>query len=565
MKILVCGMPRSMTTWIFNVIYALMKDPPTTWWIAPGSTEELKFIESSDLNLAKCHHYSESLANSADLIIYSYRDIRMSAISYLRKFSTACNRNQLDAWVLSGEKWKSVAACTFKYEWTHEHSIAAIARIRHELLAKGVAVKNSTDEDIQASVDGLFADSDSVTEISYNETTMILPNHRTYSPDVSNFSEKESELYFKIQSDFSIWLSNHGYLQEIDHGQEIEYHIATFYLANIEAPLVFDVGVERGSFTDLAVQAGAVKVHAFEPLPRHLKYLREKFSEKSEVKIIPVAVSNASGTADLHVATDLFGNELDFHHTLSDLGDSGTINRTKKVIKVQKTSLNDYCKLEEINKKIDLLKIDTDGHDLQVLHGLGDIRPAAIIAEYWDNLPATSGRNIYTLADMSNWANEHGYSRNIVIRRNGRIQEICFNTSWSVDGDWGNVIFFHNSSNIDELLSFSEKLAKNCHLNNLKYTNELAKDCEEKEAVIRQLDNALREIRQDNGEILILRKSLEEKEVVIRQLDSALQEIRQESEQLVKLKKSLEDKEKVIQELKLAYDSTLQALNARSI
>ena len=73
MKILICGMPRSMTTWAFNAAREIVADQNLkTVWIEPSDTAaEEQFATANGNVLAKCHHYSEVLAKAADCVIYS--------------------------------------------------------------------------------------------------------------------------------------------------------------------------------------------------------------------------------------------------------------------------------------------------------------------------------------------------------------------------------------------------------------------------------------------------------------------------------------------------------------
>src|SRR6478609_4812433 len=114
-KIIVCGMPRSRTTWIFNIVRELLRDAPVTLWIEPNSDEEPRFASEQQPVLAKCHHYSELIANSATLILYSYRDIRTAAVSYQRRFGTP-SMDLLEGWVIAAERWLPRAHFISRYE-----------------------------------------------------------------------------------------------------------------------------------------------------------------------------------------------------------------------------------------------------------------------------------------------------------------------------------------------------------------------------------------------------------------------------------------------------------------
>jgi FkbM family methyltransferase len=523
-KILVCGMPRSMTTWIFNVVVELLAETPKTLWIEPASAEEKRFVNEDGIIIAKCHHYSDLLANAASLILYSYRDIRTAAVSYRRRFGSSCTMAQLDAWVAAGKQWLSCAHLVSQYEAEIADPIATIAQLRVLLVEHGFALSNLTDVEIAEKVEERFTKSTQETHIHYDVATMILPQHRTYSPELDKLSTEERALYDRVTDEQSAWLRDFGYLSADAYGQDIEYRLAGLFLTKFfKNAAVVDVGVERGSFTRLALDAGAEQVIGFEPLPRHVAWLTELFSDDARVSIHPLAISNHSGRAILHIATDLSGKELDYHHSLSDLGDSATVIRSQKTLEVDTVTLDSLVLSGKLPKQIDFLKIDTDGHDLAVLEGLGDLRPGVIMAEYWDSLSETSGESTYHLADLITWANSHGYPKVVVIRRNDRLELLEQDAGYSIPGDWGNVFMIHADLPYSTVSADICSYAKIAHQSMQRYLYGLTKDVEEKESEIRRLDNALQE--KENA-LVRLTQSLVEKEAVIQELSAALETCR---------------------------------------
>ncbi len=253
--------------------------------------------------------------------------------------------------------------------------------------------------------------------------------------------------------------------------------------------------MERGSFTEMALAAGAVKVIGFECLPRHTQFLKERFAREPRVEVHELAISCKSGIAPLHIATDLNGNELDFYHTLSDLPDSNSVIRSSIRLNVPTATLADLRRKAIIPEQVHLLKIDTEGHDLMVLEGLGPLRPMVILTEYWDTLPETSGICSYSLQDLACWALKHGYSHRITTRRNGPLELVESASTWSLPGDWGNVFLFRNdfdgSLYAEILVRYSLESHKRLCLN---WKNLMA-DCVAKEAEIQRLDTALIRLR----------------------------------------------------------------------
>ncbi len=542
-KILICGMPRSMTTWTFNVIIELLAQAPNTLWIEPASSEEKQFVNEDGIIIAKCHHYSDLLANAASLILYSYRDIRTAAVSYRRRFGSPCTIAQLDAWVAAGRQWLSCAHLVSQYEVEIADPLAAIARLRILLVEHGFALSSLTDVEVAEKVEKKFTKSTQEKHVHYDATTMILPQHRTYSPKFDELSTEERALYDRVTDQQSTWLRDYGYIGAGTYGQDVEYQLSRLFLSKFfKNATVVDIGVERGSFTRLALDAGAEHVIGFEPLPRHVAWLTELFSGDARVSIHPLAISNHNGRAVLHIATDLSGKELDYHHSLSDLGDSATVIRSQKTLEVDTVTLDSLVLCGKLPKEIDFLKIDTDGHDLAVLEGLGDLSPGVIMAEYWDSLPETSGESTYHLVDLITWANSHGYPKVVVIRRNGRLELLEQDVGYSIPGDWGNVFMIRADLSYATVSADICAYSKAAHQSMVGNLHGLIMDLEEKESYIRRINNALQE---KEGSLMQLTQSLIEKEAQIHEKHDAL----------MRLSKSLEEKEAILQELNTALIS----------
>lgn len=147
---------------------------------------------------------------------------------------------------------------------------------------------------------------------------------------------------------------------------------------------VFDVGAHVGELTRLfAGLAAGGTVHAFEADPGVAAELRQNTHGIANVVVNAVAVSDHEGRVQLHSYDGPFRafNSL-ADRPFADYGiDPGPARRST----VPATTIDAYCAAHAIDR-IDLLKIDVEGAELQVLRGaramLADARIACVIFEF---------------------------------------------------------------------------------------------------------------------------------------------------------------------------------------
>jgi len=136
-----------------------------------------------------------------------------------------------------------------------------------------------------------------------------------------------------------------------------------------------DVGSHKGLYTDLFLQNYKIKkVIMFEPQIEIFNFLKKKYLKDKRIKIYNRAVSNKNSSQNLKL------NHHDLTTTLSVFNDGsfylrlkamlfGVKKMTYKIIKIKTIKLDQIFNKKETHK-IDLLKIDTEGHEFEVLQGL---------------------------------------------------------------------------------------------------------------------------------------------------------------------------------------------------
>lgn len=143
-----------------------------------------------------------------------------------------------------------------------------------------------------------------------------------------------------------------------------ERHFLTWYLRQIPTPIVFDVGANKGGYSKLVLKLSPEAiVHAFEPNPITFEILSEVGAPG--LYLHHVALGEEPGLITL------------FDYEGQDASEHASVYRDvfEFIHKKAATAHNVKCETidnitETLNiDRIDLLKIDTEGHELAVLKG----------------------------------------------------------------------------------------------------------------------------------------------------------------------------------------------------
>lgn len=157
-----------------------------------------------------------------------------------------------------------------------------------------------------------------------------------------------------------------------------------------------DVGANIGYYSVIA--SGLVgdqgQVVAYEPDPENFRLLRENLAANGAANVCPVqaAVADYSGTADLYLADENKGD-----HQLYDNGNG----RGRCVV----TVVNGGDHVSGLTRRVDFVKIDTQGSETVVIKGLYDILRAnsdhlVMVIELWPyglRRAGSSGRELLDL------------------------------------------------------------------------------------------------------------------------------------------------------------------------
>ncbi len=210
-----------------------------------------------------------------------------------------------------------------------------------------------------------------------------------------------------------------------------------------------DVGANSGEVSLALVKAG-YEVYAFEPSPTIYGTLVNQLASHSQFHPFQLAIGSADGEMPLFLASDLspttaYGDASQYSslapHSMPD-----DLPFTDQVMVPVRTlaSLHDAGTLPS---DIGLLKIDTEGYDLEVIRGMGPHLYPVVAAEFWDaEIPFAQAGQRYTLENLIDEMQRKGYHWHVVLYRIWGRDHSAYYCGYhrSVPQSWGNVFFFRS-------------------------------------------------------------------------------------------------------------------------
>lgn len=131
--------------------------------------------------------------------------------------------------------------------------------------------------------------------------------------------------------------------------------------------IVFDVGANTGVYARAVLDAfgGSAMIYAFEPASKTFEMLASGLEGRSNVKLYKVGFGDAEGEATLFSAGE--GSKLGSVYDTSDrLSRVGLAMKQREQVSL--TTIDDFCERERVGR-INLLKLDVEGHELSILEG----------------------------------------------------------------------------------------------------------------------------------------------------------------------------------------------------
>jgi len=128
--------------------------------------------------------------------------------------------------------------------------------------------------------------------------------------------------------------------------------------------VIFDVGANHGLMTQyFRRHFPEARIHCFEPNPFLYASLQQSFAPDKRIVVVPKALADAPGTADFYC------RENDLLSSLSPITPTTRkFPSAASKIEVTVSTVDEYVANAAITK-LALIKIDTEGHEVEVLRG----------------------------------------------------------------------------------------------------------------------------------------------------------------------------------------------------
>ena len=161
------------------------------------------------------------------------------------------------------------------------------------------------------------------------------------------------------------WLAGPGSLDERLLNGDFETRELMFVQRYLRPGMVvFDIGAHHGLYSVLAAKRVGEKgwVRSFEPSPRERKYLKQnlRINHCHNVRVESFALGSSAGRAELF----LVEGTGDCCHSLRQ----PSVATTSRKVPVEMQTLDEYLQREKI-EKVDFIKLDVEGGEMEVLRG----------------------------------------------------------------------------------------------------------------------------------------------------------------------------------------------------
>ncbi|MBC1196253.1 FkbM family methyltransferase [Microcystis aeruginosa BLCCF158] len=402
------------------------------------SLSHVQFDQLQKLEKLEKLNQLDPLAFKVEQLNNSTEQIRQENAEAKRKADLSL-QNQAFLLKFSVDITKNIQVLTEKLQTNHSQS-----QKQHEsTLDTFQKIASDVRQDSQKHSDLILDSFQGIYEAYQQQSDAIFATIQKIQENLHQISEDNRQIFEDIHSQKYKVIIDQQYFQDLD------IELMTYLYSYLPHRLAVDVGANRGDISSRLLQVG-YQVYAFEPFPAVIDKLKNRLGDHPNFRLFPFALGSENQTQELHIATDetpdktyqdaSFYSSLTKHSLSEGLVFTDTIPVTVKTL----ASLHDA---EELPKDIGLVKIDTEGFDLEVIKGMGNYRYPVVVAEFWDqNFPFGRSGAMNQLPDLVNAMKERDYHWHLVIYRIWGSSDVSYycNSAYSLDNSWGNVFFFQD-------------------------------------------------------------------------------------------------------------------------
>lgn len=231
--------------------------------------------------------------------------------------------------------------------------------------------------------------------------------------------------------------------------KDTETRLMAYLYSYLPSRCAIDIGANIGDVSYSLLETG-YEVYAFEPFPKTFYHLSNRLSSNSNFHCYPLAIGSTNEVKDLNIALDQTDSQVYKDSTLyNSLVQHSMPEGLSFVdtIPVNVRTLESLHAAKEIPANVSLVKIDTEGFDLEVIKGMGDYRYPVVVTEFWDSkLHFGQSNALNKLEDMVALMKQKNYHWYIVIYRVFPSEESAYYCNYprSIENSWGNVFFFQD-------------------------------------------------------------------------------------------------------------------------
>jgi FkbM family methyltransferase len=245
--------------------------------------------------------------------------------------------------------------------------------------------------------------------------------------------------------------------------QNPEFLLLAHLVSYFDEPIALDVGANEGALIKVLLDAG-FEVYAFEPYPPVAEKLRNKLGDNPRSHVLEIALGSQDKTLVLHIAEDgseQTGEDPSVHNTFQPHFVAKDVSFNSE-LQVPVRSLSSLVAEKAVPSNFQVLKVDTEGFDLEVIRGLGQLRPAVLQTEFWgEGFLFVKQKEVAELAlgrEIIKEMRARGYRWNLIMFREEGVPTIRFTANLAnvPNQSQGNIFFFRDYRLFEEAYRWSQ-------------------------------------------------------------------------------------------------------------